>query len=115
MRFSPDAFRDCGDMTRVAFFLLAGALAAAPLPAQSGSQQAGMTDPVFSQIHFEQWLSGGDQSRMRWTTKVSDALLSPFQRLVARIDVAVDGDELVRRSGKGRFLVLLQIDDGNGR
>jgi hypothetical protein len=74
----------------------------------------GRRDPVFADIPFEQWLSGADQSHIRWTTSMSEAGLSAHQRLSARLFVEVDGHELARRRGSGKLLVLVQIDDENG-
>ena len=100
-------------VTRFATFLLLIAAAASPLLAQTA--QDGLTDPVFSQIPFDQWLSQGDQSHMRWTVRLSEPQLSAHQRMVAAVSVSVDGAELVRRRGKGRFLVLVQVNDERGR
>ena len=52
---------------------------------------------------------------MKWTARVSEPALSSHQRQVARVDVEIDGAELVRRRGKGEFLVLVQLNDENGR
>lgn len=102
-------------MIRFAFYVLFSALAASTVVAQSDSAQPGSTDPIFSEIPFDQWLSRSDQSRMRWDARVSEAKLSSHQRLAARVDVEVDGAELVKRRGKGQFLVLLQVNDEKGR
>lgn len=75
----------------------------------------GSPDPVFSQIHSDQWLSQGDRSHMHWSTGVSEPELSNHQRLVARVFARVDGGELARRRGKGQFLVLVQVKDAQGR
>jgi len=72
-------------------------------------------DPIFSQIPFDQWLSRSDQSPIHWNVRVSEPELSPHQRLASRVDVEVDGAELVRRRGKGQFLVLVQVSDEKGR
>lgn len=73
--------------------------------------QPGALDPVFSQLPFEQWLNGQGETHMHWSAKVTDPQLSPHQRLVANVFVQVDGGELARLRGKGRFLVLLQVTD----
>jgi hypothetical protein len=101
-------------VTRFALYVLLLALAVSPLAAQSGSAQPGLADPIFSQVPFDQWLSGSDQSRMHWNVRVSEPELSPHQRLSAHVDVEVDGAELVRRRGKGQFLVLVQVNDEKG-
>jgi len=97
-------------VTRFATFLL---LAASPLFAQA--LQDGLADPVFSQIPFDQWLSQGDQPRMRWTVRLSNPELSTHQRLITEVHVEVDGAELAKRRGKGQFLVLVQVTDEKGR
>jgi hypothetical protein len=100
-------------VTRFATFLLLMALAASPPLAQA--QQEGFADPVFSQIPFDQWLSQGDQSHMRWTVRLSDPELSTHQRFITEVHVEVDGAELARRRGKGQFLVLVQVTGEKGR
>jgi hypothetical protein len=52
---------------------------------------------------------------MRWTARVSDPELSVHQRLAARVIVQVDGAELAKRRGRGQFLVLVQVNDEQGR
>jgi len=96
-------------VVRFAPLLLPIALAASALA--SGDQ----TDPVFSTIPFDQWLSQGDQPHMRWNVRMSEPALSAHQRLAEEIFVEVDGDELVKRRGKGEFLMLLQLTDEKGR
>ncbi len=97
-------------VTRFAIFLL---LAACTLTAQTAKD--GSADPVFSEIPFDQWLSQGDQSHMRWTVRLSEPQLSTHQRFVTEVSVQVDGEELARRRGKGQFLVLVQVTDEKGR
>jgi len=96
-------------VTRLASFPLLVALAASPLAVRA------QTDPVFAQVPFGQWLSEGDQSHMRWSVRMSEPQLSTHQRLIASIDVEVDGAELAKRRGKGQFLVLLRVNDEKGR
>jgi len=96
-------------VVRFAHFLLPIALAASPLIAEA------QTDPVFSTIPFDQWLSQGDQPHMRWNVRTSEPVLSAHQRLAEEIFAEVDGEELVKRRGKGQFLMLLQLADEKGR
>ena len=100
-------------MTRYALFVLVAALAASPPAALA--RRDGAADRVFAQIPFDQWLAQGDQSRMHWSAQVSEPELSTHQRLIVGIDVRVDGVELARRRGKGKFLVLVQVNDEQGR
>jgi hypothetical protein len=96
-------------VVRFASFLLPIALVASP------AALLAQTDPVFSTIPFDQWLSQGDQPHMRWNVRMSEPELSAHQRLAEQIFVEVDGDELVKRRGKGQFLMLLQLADEKGQ
>jgi hypothetical protein len=96
-------------VVRFAFFLLPIALAASPLAVEA------QTDPVFSTLPFDQWLSQGDQPHMRWNVRMSEPVLSAHQRLAEEIFVEVDGDELIKRRGRGKFLMLLQLTDEKGQ
>jgi hypothetical protein len=96
-------------VVRFASFLLPVVLMASPLAVRA------QTDAVFSGIPFDQWLSQGDQPRMHWNVRISEPALSAHQRIATEIVVEVDGDELVKRRGKGRFLMLLQLSDEKGQ
>jgi hypothetical protein len=76
--------------------------------------KSGVPDSAFADIPFEQWLSEGDQHRMRWTARVTEPELSSHQRLAARIEIMVDGAELARRRGKGELFMLMQISAEQG-
>ena len=52
---------------------------------------------------------------MRWTAKVLPVELSDHQRLQAKIEVVVDGNELARRRGKGYMVMLVQFSDSDNR
>jgi hypothetical protein len=103
-------------VARFQSLLLLIAVAVSPLiPRAEAVTGGGSADPVFSQIPFDRWLSQGDQSHMHWTARMSEPVLSTHQRLVAQAIVQVDGTELARRRGKGQFLVLVQVNDEQGR
>jgi len=103
-------------VTRFLSFPLLIALASCPLVAQAQvAAQGGSADPIFVQIPFDQWLSQADQSHIRWNVRMSEPQLSTHQRLIAGIDIEVDGAELAKRRGKGQFLVLVQVNDDQGR
>lgn len=91
----------------VALFLVGGAEA---ILAQGGS-----LDPAFKTIPFDSWIDQGDQAHIRWTARVLPVELSNHQRLQAKIDIQVDGNELARRRGKGHLVVLVQFSDSDNR
>lgn len=99
-----------GRFSSIAFFLVLPSLAFC-----ADTPQPGALDPVFSQVPFEQWLTRSADAHMRFSARVSDPRLSPHQRLLGNVSIQVDGAELVRLHGKGQLLLLIQLDDGNGR
>ena len=78
------------------------------------AQQGGRRDDAFSEILFDRWLTQPDDSRIRWTSHLSEPQLSTHQRLVVSVNAEVDGAELAKRRGKGRFLLLAQVIDDKG-
>ena len=83
--------------------------------AESISAQSGSLDPAFKTIPFDTWIDQGDQAHIRWTAHVLPVELSNHQRLQAKIDIQVDGNELVRRRGKGFMVILVQFSDSQNR
>jgi hypothetical protein len=81
----------------------------------AGLAQDGSRDPAFAAVPFDQWLAGNEQPRIRWTTRVLPVELSNFQRLRARVDIQVDGEEVAKRRGRGFLVMLVQFNDGEGR
>jgi hypothetical protein len=77
--------------------------------------QSGSLDPAFRTIPFDGWVDQGDQAHIRWTARVLPVELSNHQRLQAKIDIQVDGNELARRRGKGHLVVLVQFTDSENR
>jgi hypothetical protein len=75
----------------------------------------GATDPVFAAVPFNRWITEGEQARFRWTTRVAPPELSSHQRLLARAQIQVDGNELVSRRGHGQLVMLIQFRDSAER
>ena len=83
--------------------------------AQKVFAQNGALDPVFGLVPFSQWMAQGDQAPIPWKVRVSAGELSSHQRLQADFEIKVDGNELVRRRGKGQLVMLVQLTDSAGR
>src|ERR1700681_2862895 len=64
--------------------------------------QRGALDPAFEKIPFDRWLGESDQAPFRWTASVPRAELSFHQRLVARVEIRLDGRDLESRRGNGK-------------
>lgn len=98
-------------------FLFLGALFAGQT-----SGPAGMPDPEFQKVPFDQWLGERepkrepkyDQRQLRWTVSVTRPLLTFHQRLMARVEFGLDGRELDARRGDGRLIFFVQILDHDG-
>jgi hypothetical protein len=94
----------------ILFLLFLGAAFAA----QTSSIQPGILDPAFEKIPFDRWLGESDQTPFRWTAAVPRAELSFHQRLVARIEIRLDGRDLETRRGNGKLVFFLQVTDHEG-
>lgn len=81
----------------------------------AGLAQDGDRDPAFGPVPFDQWLAGSEPPRIRWSTRVFPADLSKFQRLRARVEIQVDGEEVGKRRGRGSLVMLVQFNDSQGR
>jgi hypothetical protein len=79
------------------------------------AQDAGVPDPVFATVPFERWLTEGEPTHLRWSVHVGGAELSNHQRLQTRVEVQLDGNELVSRRGHGELVVMIQFEDGAKR
>ena len=77
--------------------------------------QEGTADPAFSAVPFNRWLADGDQTHFRWTARVSGAELSAHQRLLTKVEIEVDGAELVSRRGHGELVMMIQFQDSAER
>jgi hypothetical protein len=98
------------DPLRTALLFLAGLAAALGVSAQFIS-----SDDHVKPLPLESWLAEGDQAHIRWTARVLGIELSNQQRLRARIELEVDGNELVKRRGKGFLIMAVQFNDSQDR
>ena len=64
---------------------------------------------------LDRWLADGDQTHIRWSARVVGTELSSHQRLRARIAIEVDGNDLVKRKGKGYLIMAVQLNDSQNR
>jgi len=78
------------------------------------SGQRGTLDPAFQKIPFDQWLGEHEQARLRWTASAPRAELSFHQRLIAPVEIRLDGRDLETRRGAGELVFFVQITDRDG-
>jgi hypothetical protein len=76
--------------------------------------QRGSLDPAFEKIPFDQWLSERGQGPFRWVVAPTRAELTFHQRLMAQVEVKVDGRSLDGRRGDGELVFFFQITDREG-
>jgi hypothetical protein len=74
----------------------------------------GTLDPAFEKVPFDQWLAEGPTTRFHWKARVAHAGLSFHQRLMAQVEIALDGKDLETRRGDGEMVFLIQITDSEG-
>ena len=79
------------------------------------AQEQGPLDPIFDKVPFNRWLTEGDPTHFRWTTSVAPAELSSHQRLQTKVEIQVDGSELVSRRGHGELVMMIQFQDSAER
>ncbi len=91
------------------WFLL-GAVSLSPLFADENWR-----DPEFEKVPFAEWLSGAQQTPLKWTEHVLPVVLSIHQRLLARMQIQLDGAEAARRRGEGELIFYFQLTDASGR
>lgn len=83
--------------------------------AAQGAPSGGSTDPAFATIPFDRWVEEGEQAHIHWSAKLLPVELSNHQRLEAKVELVLDGNELVRRRGKGYLAMLVQFTDSENR
>jgi hypothetical protein len=76
--------------------------------------QSGSLDPAFAKVPFDQWFAGGEQAQIRWTARVSQPQLSSHQRLLAQVELQLDGADIAKRRGKGLLVMFVQLNDEEG-
>ncbi len=79
----------------------------------AGSAQS--LDPALAKIPLERWLQEGDAGKFRWSVRVLPTELTAHQRLRTKVEIQVDGAELVSRRGHGQLLLLMQLEDSDHR
>jgi hypothetical protein len=79
------------------------------------AEDSGALDPAFSAVPFERWLTEGASTNLRWSIRVGGAELNNHQRLQSRIEIQLDGNEVLSRRGHGQLVVMIQFEDGAKR
>src|ERR1022692_2230689 len=104
-----------GRLARHRLSLLAPALFSLLLASAWSAQTDNTKDPVFSTVPFDQWVAQGDHVDIPWKVKVSTPQLDNHQRFLVTVTITVDGKHLSKSLPNGELLMLMQIEDSQGR
>jgi len=83
--------------------------------ASAAQAQSRETDLAFQAVPFQEWLSEGPKAQLPWRARIFAPELSQHQRIWVRIQIEVDGNELLKRCCNGRSVALVEITDQQGR
>src|SRR6266853_2175710 len=83
--------------------------------AHAADAQNRETDLAFQAVPFRQWLTEGSKAQLPWRARIVAPELSQQQRIRARVQIEVDGSELLKRCCDGRSVALVEITDQQGR
>jgi hypothetical protein len=91
------------------------ALVAMLLCAPFAHAQERAVDAAFAAVPFQQWVAEGAKAELPWHPRITSPTLTLHQRIAVRVEVELDGNELVKRCCKGQAVALVQIRDQQGR
>ena len=83
--------------------------------ASAAQAQSRETDLAFQAVPFREWLSEGPKAQLPWRARIFAPELSQHQRIWVRIQIEVDGNELLKKCCDGRSVALVEITDQQGR
>jgi hypothetical protein len=97
-------------MTRRTVLMALCGLACVPLAhAQNRTAEA-----AFAAVPFQQWKAQGPKAELPWRPRITSPQLTLHQRIAVRVQVELDGSELVRRCCDGQAVALVEITDQHG-
>lgn len=77
--------------------------------------QTDETDALFQAVPFNQWVAEGPKEELPWQARILPPALSFHQRIIARLEVVLDGNDVAKQCCSGRAVALLQITDFQGQ
>jgi hypothetical protein len=93
-------------------FVVTVLIASVAALAQNG-RDTSAANPTLPAVPFDRWLAERNQARFRWSARVSSVALANSQRLQARVEIEVDGNELVKRRGQGELVLFVEFKDSD--
>ena len=95
-------------------FASIGVIASAAIVALNGQDQSAH-DPALPAAPFDRWLAERNQAPFHWSARVSGVALANSQRLRTRVEIEVDGNELIKRRGEGELVFFIEFKDSDRR
>ena len=71
-------------------------------------------DAAFAAVPFQQWEAQGAKAELPWRPRITSPRLTLHQRIAVRVEVDLDGNELVKRCCEGQAVALVEITDQQG-
>ena len=91
------------------------ALVATLVCAPFARAQSGPVKAAFAAVPFQQWVAEGAKAQLPWHPRITSPTLTLHQRIAVRVEVELNGSELVKRCCEGQAVALVQIRDQQGR
>jgi hypothetical protein len=77
--------------------------------------QSGPAEAVFAAVPFQQWVAEGAKAELPWHPRITPPKLTLHERIAVKVEVELDGNELVKRCCDGQAIALVEIKDQQGR
>ena len=97
-------------MKRKQILLALCGLACAPF----AHAQNSAIDAAFAAAPFQQWIAQGPKAELPWHPRIAPPALTLHQRIAVRLEVELDGNQLVARCCEGKAVALVEITDQQG-
>lgn len=73
--------------------------------------QSPAVEAAFAAVPFQQWVTEGAKVDLPWHPRIASPKLTLHQRIAVRVEVELDGNELVKRCCDGQAIALVEITD----
>jgi hypothetical protein len=84
------------------------------LAARSASAQDSSIEQHFAAVPFQKWAAEGPKGDLPWHVHVTPPKLTLHQRIAVKIEIQLDGKELVKRCCDGQATALIELTDPQG-
>src|SRR4029077_20146093 len=75
----------------------------------SAHAQTRAVDDAFAAVPIQQWIEQGARAELPWHPRITPPTLTLHQRIAVRVEVDLDGSEMVKRCCDGQAVALVEI------